>query len=50
MLDTFSGIGGFSLAAEWTGRISPVQLAAEVGADGSKFALGNHAGSIPHGG
>lgn len=24
MLDTFSGIGGFSLAAEWTGRISPV--------------------------
>jgi hypothetical protein len=26
MIDTFSGIGGFSLAAEWTGRISPVQF------------------------
>lgn len=26
MVDTFSGIGGFSLAAEWTGRIRPVQF------------------------
>ena len=26
LLDTFSGVGGFSLAAEWTGRISPVQF------------------------
>ncbi len=26
MLDTFSGIGGFSLAAAWTGRIETVQF------------------------
>lgn len=26
MIDTFSGIGGFSLAADWTGRIETVQF------------------------
>jgi tRNA G37 N-methylase Trm5 len=29
MLDTFSGIGGFSLAAAWTGRIQTMQFSCD---------------------